>query len=82
MNYNRVRHFCAFTFQENLETCTTILKLAPLLLCCQSEIIKGTNNFALVAALFLASAVTVGETEGAMDSASVFFLPLLLPITL
>ena len=30
----------------------------------------------------LAPAVTVGETEGAMDSASVFFLPLLLPITL
>ena len=29
----------------------------------------------------LAPAVTVGETEGAMDSASVF-LPLLLPITL
>ena len=27
-------------------------------------------------------AVTVGETEGAMDSTSVFFLPLLLPITL
>ena len=33
-------------------------------------------------AQFLAPAVTVGETEGAMDSASVFFLPLLLPITL
>ena len=32
--------------------------------------------------LLLAPAVTVGETEGAMDSASVFFLPLLLPITL
>ena len=32
--------------------------------------------------LFLAPAATVGETEGAMDSASVFFLPLLLPITL
>ena len=31
---------------------------------------------------FLAPAVTVGETEGAMDSASVLFLPLLLPITL
>ena len=31
---------------------------------------------------FLAPAVTVGETEGAMDSTSVFFLPLLLPITL
>ena len=31
--------------------------------------------------IFLAPAVTVGETEGAMDSASVFFLPLLLPIT-
>ena len=30
----------------------------------------------------LAPAVTVGETEGAMDSTSVFFLPLLLPITL
>ena len=37
----------------------------------------------IVASLqFLAPAVTVGETEGAMDSASVFFLPLLLPITL
>ena len=32
--------------------------------------------------LFLAPAVTVGETEGAMDCVSVFFLPLLLPITL
>ena len=32
--------------------------------------------------LFLAPAVTVGETEGAMDSTSVFFWPLLLPITL
>ena len=32
--------------------------------------------------MFLAPAVTVGETEGAMDSTSVFFLPLLLPITL
>ena len=32
--------------------------------------------------IFLAPAVTVGETEGAMDSASVFFWPLLLPITL
>ena len=31
---------------------------------------------------FLAPAVTVGETEGAMDSTSVFFLPLLLTITL
>ena len=30
----------------------------------------------------LAPAVTVGETEGAMDSTSVFFSPLLLPITL
>ena len=29
---------------------------------------------------FLAPAVTVGETEGAMDSTSVFFWPLLLPI--
>ena len=32
--------------------------------------------------LLLAPAVTVGETEGAMDSTSVFFWPLLLPITL
>ena len=32
--------------------------------------------------LFLAPAVTVGETEGAMDPASDFFMPLLLPITL
>ena len=32
--------------------------------------------------MFLAPAVTVGETEGAMDSTSVFFWPLLLPITL
>ena len=31
---------------------------------------------------YLAPAVTVGETEGAMDSTSVFFWPLLLPITL
>ena len=31
---------------------------------------------------FLAHAVTVGETKGAMDSTSVFFWPLLLPITL
>ena len=31
---------------------------------------------------FLAPAVTVGETKGAMDSTSVFFWPLLLPITL
>ena len=30
----------------------------------------------------LAPAVTVGETEGAMDSTSVFFWPLLSPITL
>ena len=30
----------------------------------------------------LAPAVTVGETDGAMDSTSVFFWPLLLPITL
>ena len=32
--------------------------------------------------IFLAPAITVGETEGAMDSTSVFFWPLLLPITL
>ena len=32
--------------------------------------------------ILLAPAVTVGETEGAMDSTSGFFLPLLLPITL
>ena len=32
--------------------------------------------------VFLAPAVTVGETERAMDSTSVFFWPLLLPITL
>ena len=31
---------------------------------------------------FLAPAVTVSETEGAMDSTSVVFWPLLLPITL
>ena len=31
--------------------------------------------------VFLAPAVTVGETEGAMDSTSVFFWPLL-PLTL
>ena len=31
---------------------------------------------------FISPRCTVGETEGAMDSASVFFLPLLLPITL
>ena len=32
--------------------------------------------------IFLAPTVTVGETEGAMDTTSVFFWPLLLPITL
>ena len=32
--------------------------------------------------VLLAPAVTVGETKGAMDSTSVFFWPLLLPITL
>ena len=32
--------------------------------------------------IYLAPAVTVGETEGAMDSTSGFFWPLLLPITL
>ena len=32
--------------------------------------------------LFLAPAVTVGETKRAMDSTSVFFWPFLLPITL
>ena len=32
--------------------------------------------------ILLPPAVTVGETEGAMDSTSGFFLPLLLPITL
>ena len=32
--------------------------------------------------ILLAPAVTVGETERAMDSTSVLFLPLLLPITL
>ena len=36
----------------------------------------------LLLLLLLAPAVTVGETEGAMDSTSVFFWPLLLPITL
>ena len=36
----------------------------------------------IVADTFSAPAVTVGETEGAMDSTSVFFLPLLLPINL
>ena len=34
------------------------------------------------ASIFLAPAVTVGETKGAMDSTSVFFWPLFLPITL
>ena len=38
------------------------------------------NNIGLY--YLLAPAVTVGETEGAMDSTSVFFWPLLLPITL
>ena len=38
--------------------------------------------FLFLCCLFLAPAVTVGETEGAMDSTSVFFWPLLLPITL
>ena len=32
--------------------------------------------------ILLAPAVTVGETEEAMDSTSIFFWPLLLPITL
>ena len=36
----------------------------------------------LVDYLLLAPAVTVGETKGALDSTSVFFWPLLLPITL
>ena len=36
----------------------------------------------LIYRIFLAPAVTVGETKGAMDSTSVFFWPLLLPITL
>ena len=36
----------------------------------------------MLSSTFLAPAVTVGETEGAMDSTSVFFWPLLLPITL
>ena len=36
----------------------------------------------IVGLFLLAPAVTVGETEGAMDSTSVFFWPLLLPITL
>ena len=39
-------------------------------------------DFYAFQSIFLAPAVTVGETEGAMDSTSVFFLPLLLPITL
>ena len=38
--------------------------------------------YGCTAIIYLAPAVTVGETEGAMDSTSVFFLPLLLPITL
>ena len=39
-------------------------------------------NICVYTCTFLAPAVTVGETKGAMDSTSVFFLPLLLPITL
>ena len=42
----------------------------------------GDASIAPQANLFLAPAVTVGETEGAMDSAYFFFSPLLLPITL
>ena len=44
----------------------------------------GGGVGSLLCVLFSAPAVTVGETEGAMDSTSGFFafLPLLLPITL
>ena len=44
--------------------------------------IHGQELLAVPLCDLLAPAVTVGETEGAMDSTSVFFLPLLLPITL
>ena len=40
--------------------------------------VQGTT----IISFLLAPAVTVGETEGAMDSTSGFFWPLLLPITL
>ena len=40
---------------------------------------KDTQKFLYA---LLAPAVNVAETEGAMDYASVLFLPLLLPITL
>ena len=40
------------------------------------------ENIFIIIILLLAPAVTVGETKGAMDSTSVFFWPLLLPITL
>ena len=43
----------------------------------------GFRGLCLLALSFLAPTVTVGETEGAMESAStLIFLPLLLPITL
>ena len=46
-------------------------------------ILTGTMLYFLdIYYLFLAPAVTVGETKGAMNSTSVFFWPLLLPITL
>ena len=46
---------------------------------CKSEADDSDPN---ILVSFLAPAVTVGETEGAMDSPSVFFFILLLPITL
>ena len=46
--------------------------------CTTSHFLGGVKT----SGLFLAPAVTVGETEGAMDPTSVFFWPLLLPITL
>ena len=50
-----------------------------------NSVILTTDTFLIFTMFFLhllAPAVTVGETEGAMDSTSVFFWPLLLPITL
>ena len=44
--------------------------------------IRYTGLIEITVIPLLAPAVTVGETEGAMDSTSVLFWPLLLPITL
>ena len=57
--------------------CGTIVAHWPLV-----PVWSRSNNAEALVPLFLAPAVTVGETEGAMDSTSGFFWPLLLPITM